>query len=108
MSNDLNGGVSAGCYTLTIVDASGAMLILNYTVGISAVFSVATTVTSNFNGFGISCAGAMDGRIEIVISGEGNFMYEFIFEGQMVGIDSVLENAAAGTYTVTVLDEGNC
>ncbi|WP_026231607.1 cohesin domain-containing protein [Neolewinella persica] len=106
--DDVAGGVTTGGYTLTVVDASGAMLIRNYTVGISAGFSVTTTVTSNFNGFGVSCGGAADGRIEIVISGQGNFMYEFIFEGQMVGVDSVLENAAAGIYTVTVLDEGNC
>ncbi|MFK8162357.1 MAG: cohesin domain-containing protein [Lewinella sp.] len=106
--DDVAGGVTAGGYTLTVVDASGAMLIRNYTVGISAGFSVTTTVTSSFGGFGVSCAGASDGRIEIDISGQGNFMYEFIFNGEMVGIDSVLENAAAGVYTVTVLDEGNC
>jgi hypothetical protein len=106
--DDVAGGVSAGGYTLTIVDASGAMLIRNYTVGITAGFSVTTSVTSTFNGFGVSCAGATDGRIVVEISGQGNFMYEFIFDGLMVGIDSVLENAAAGVYTITVLDEGNC
>jgi gliding motility-associated-like protein len=106
--DDVAGGVTAGGYTLTVVDASGAMLIRNYTVGISAGFSVTTTVSSDFNGFGVSCAEATDGRIVIAISGQGNFMYEFILDGQMVGIDSVLENAAAGIYTVTVLDEGNC
>lgn len=107
-SADVDGGVTAGGYTLTVVDASGAMLIRNYTVGVSAGFSVTTTVASDFNGFGVSCPGATDGRIVIEISGQGNFMYEFILNGEMVGIDSVLENAAAGVYTVTVLDEGNC
>jgi hypothetical protein len=107
-SDDVAGGVTTGGYTLTVVDATGAMLIRNYTVGITAGFSVTTTVTSSFNGFGVSCIGATDGRIVIDISGQGDFMYEFIFDGQMVGVDSVLENAAAGIYTVTVLDEGNC
>jgi hypothetical protein len=107
-ANDVAGGVTTGGYTLTIVDATGAMLIRNYTVGITAGFSVTTSVVSNFNGFGVSCAGASDGRIVIEISGQGSFMYEFILDGLMVGVDSVLENAAAGVYTITVLDEGNC
>ncbi len=35
-------------------------------------------------------------------------MYEFLLDGVMVGIDSVLENAAAGVYTVSVIDDGGC
>jgi len=44
----------------------------------------------------------------ITISGQGDFMYEFLLGDVMVGVDSVLENAAAGVYTVSVIDEGGC
>jgi hypothetical protein len=108
LASDVTGGVTTGDYTLTVMDATGASLMVNYTVGISAGFSVNTAVTSNYNGFGVSCAGSADGRIEIVISGQGDFMYEFLLNGAMVGMDSILTNAAAGTYTVTVIDAGGC
>ena len=108
LASDVTGGVTAGDYTLTITDATGAMLVMNYTVGISAGFSATVGVTSNYNGFGVSCAGSADGRIEIVISGQGDFMYEFLLGDVMVGVDSILDNAAAGTYTVTVIDAGGC
>ncbi len=108
IASDVTGGVTAGDYTLTITDATGAILMVNYTVSISAGFSVTAAVTSNYNGFGVSCAGSADGRIEIVISGQGDFMYEFLLDGAMVGMDSILPNAAAGTYTVTVIDAGGC
>ena len=108
VASDVDGGVTAGDYTLAVMDATGATLMINYTVGISAGFSVTTAVTSNFNGFGVSCAGTADGRIEIVISGQGDFMYEFLLDGIMVGMDSILTNAAAGVYTVNVIDAGGC
>jgi hypothetical protein len=106
--SDVTGGVTAGDYTLTITDATGAMLVMNYTVGISAGFSTTVAVTSNYNGFGVSCAESTDGRVEIVISGQGDFMYEYLLDGAMVGVDSVLSNAAAGTYAATVIDAGGC
>ena len=108
LASDVAGGVTAGDYTLTVTDATGASLTTSYNVGISAGFSVTTAVTSNYNGFGVSCAGNADGQIEIVISGQGDFMYEYILDGIMVGTDRILNNAAAGTYTVTVIDEGGC
>lgn len=106
--DDVEGGVTAGTYTLTVSDATGATLIRNYTVGISTGFSVTAAVDSDYNGFGVSCSGASDGRIVLTISGQGPFTYEYILNEQIVGVDSVLENAAAGLYTITVLDEGNC
>ena len=102
------GAVGPGNYTLTVADATGATLVRNYTVGVSAGFSITTAVTSNYNGFDVSCPDAADGRIVVTLSGQGDFMYEFVLDGQMVGIDSVLENAVAGLYTVTVIDEGGC
>jgi hypothetical protein len=108
LASDVTGGVGPGIYTLTITDATGAVLVKNYTVGITAGFSVTITTTTDYNGFSVSCPGATDGRIEIDISGQGDFMYEYVLDGVMVGVDSVLENAAVGVYTVSVIDDGGC
>ncbi|TXF89450.1 hypothetical protein FUA23_10820 [Neolewinella aurantiaca] len=108
IASDVTDGVTAGDYTLTITDATGAMLVKNYSVGISSGFSVSVSVPSDYNGFDVSCADAADGRIVIVISGQGDFMYEFLLDGEMVGVDSVLTNAVAGVYTATVIDAGGC
>ncbi|SER31446.1 cohesin domain-containing protein [Neolewinella agarilytica] len=101
-------GVGPGDYTLTVSDATGAMLVRNYTVGISAGFTVNASVVSNYSGFGVSCPDATDGRIVTTISGQGQFTYQYMIGEQIVGIDSVLENAAAGVYTLTVMDDGGC
>jgi gliding motility-associated-like protein len=101
-------GLTTGMYTLTIEDATGARLVRNYTVGITAGFSVMTRVTSDYNGFGVSCPDGNDGQIVIDISGQGEFTYEFILNDVIVGVDSVLNDASPGQYTITVLDEGGC
>jgi len=108
LAAEVTGGVTDGNYTLTITDATGATLTKNYTVGTTAGFSVGTVVTSDFNGFDVSCPDASDGRIVITISGQGEFMYEFTRDGAMVGVDSVLENAMAGDYVATVIGPGGC
>ncbi|MBC6995599.1 cohesin domain-containing protein [Neolewinella lacunae] len=100
--------VGAGAYTLSISDATGATLVRNYTVGVTSGFQVTASVVSDYNGFGVSCPDATDGRIVPVISGQSSYTFEYILGGQIIGIDSVLENAAAGTYTLTVLDDGGC
>ena len=101
-------GQPAGDYRLRITDATGASLTRDYTIGISAGFVADAMVTSDFNGFGTTCAGAEDGRIVITLSGQGDFMFEFTRDGSLVGTDSILDNAAAGTYLATVIDEGGC
>ena len=107
MTEDIS-GQTAGDYTLMVTDATGATLTINYTIGISAGFDVGVDITTDFDGFGVSCADATDGRIVITLSGQGEFMYEFLLGDVMVGMDSVLENAAAGVYTVSVIDDGGC
>ncbi|NJO86880.1 MAG: hypothetical protein HC821_02180 [Lewinella sp.] len=97
-----------GSYSVTIRDATGASLIRTYSVGLAQQFSVNATVSSNFNGFGVSCFGATDGRLVGVVSGLGVFTYEWLEAGQLVGIDSILANRAAGTYTLRVTSPAGC
>ncbi len=101
-------GVGAGNYEVTIRDATGAMLVRSYEVGNESGFSFTVAVTSDYNGFGVSCNKGTDGSIEITVSGTGTYTYEFILDDVVVGIDSVLENAAPGNYVVSVLDGNGC
>ena len=101
-------GQGTGDYRLVITDATGAMLVRTYSIGLSSGFSASASVTTDFGGFGVSCTDASDGRIVITLSGQGEFMYEFTRDGAMIGTDSILENASAGAYVATVIDDGGC
>ena len=98
----------AGDYTLTITDATGARLTKNYTIGIAAGFTVTATVTSNYNGFGVSCPDANDGTAVAVISGQGSFDFEWFRNDETVDTDSILNDAVAGTYLLIVTSGGGC
>lgn len=101
-------GVGPGEYTLSVQDATGATLVRNYNVEIAADFSITAEVTSDFGGFNASCADADDGQIVVSVSGQSTYTYMFLRGEELVGIDSVLNNATPGTYTVSVLDAGGC
>lgn len=100
--------ITNGDYTLTVTDATGAMLVRNYTVGVSGGFAVTASVTSNFNGFGVSCFDAADGRAVAVVSGQAEYDYEWLLNETTIGTDSILENVVAGTYMVLVTSSAGC
>lgn len=90
--------LSAGTYTLTITDDSSCSVIQSFTVGSSAPFTVSEVVTD------VSCNGLNDGAIDISISGNtGRMSYDWV--GGNVRQDT--SNLLAGTYTVTITDNGN-
>ncbi|MEO0340399.1 MAG: hypothetical protein AAF242_14460, partial [Bacteroidota bacterium] len=62
-------------------------------------------VTSDFGGFGVSCADASDGRLEVVAeNGVAPINFQWS-NGQNTSLISGLE---AGTYQVTATDAGGC
>jgi gliding motility-associated-like protein len=100
--------IGPGDYTLTITDATGATLVKNYTVGIAAGFVVFSEVTSNYSGFGVSCAGATDGSAVATISGQGDFDFEWFLNDTTVDTDSILNDVGIGTYLLIVTSAGGC
>ncbi len=106
VTEDLS-GVSPGTYTVRITDASGLVLVRQYTVTAQSNFSVSTQVTSNHGNFAVSCADATDGSAVANITGSGDF--DVVWEGNggpFVG--AALQNAGPGTYTATVTDDLGC
>ncbi|MEM1356759.1 MAG: cohesin domain-containing protein [Bacteroidota bacterium] len=100
--------VAAGDYTLTIMDATGATLVKNYTVGTTSGFSVNVVVTTDYGGFGVSCPESSDARLEATISGQGDFFFEWTRDDMMVGTTQSINAQSAGTYTLIVSDDSGC
>ncbi len=100
----------AGEYTVTVGEASGNTVEKSFSIGTSSMLSADITVLSNYNGFDVSCPGGADGRVRVdAENGSGeNYIYEWIRGDEMVGTEAVLEDARAGEYTVTVIDEAGC
>ncbi|PCJ82907.1 MAG: hypothetical protein COA57_12670, partial [Flavobacteriales bacterium] len=90
-------GLVAGNYNITVTDASSCISTASTTVGGgSGSMSVTTSTTDE------SCAGACDGSATATVSG-GTSPYNYVwstFDG--------LSPTCAGTYTVTVTDNGGC
>ncbi len=63
------------------------------------------TIIFDFNGFGVSCAGADDGSIQVLaLSGENPINYAWSNGAS----SALIQNLTAGTYTATVTDAFGC
>lgn len=101
--------VSEGTYTVIITDATGAQLMRTFDVETAMGFAVDAEVTSNFNGFGVSCPNDANGSLAATVSGMGTFSYEWRRNGSPIGDNSpTLTNVPAGEYTLIVTSDANC
>ena len=89
--------VTAGTYSYTVTDANGCTSTTSITVSEPTLLTAAN-VTSDFNGFGISCNGGSNGSITVSANG-GTAPYSG--DGANAGL-------AAGTYNYTVTDANGC
>ena len=90
----------AGTYTVTITDANDCTA--TNTTSISAPSAISISVTNTDD---LSCQGANDGSITVVVSG-GTGTLSVDWGSGMTG--TTLSNLAAGSYTPTVTDGNNC
>ena len=89
-------GVPAGAYTVTVTDAQGCTFIPNaFIVGAE----LAAAVTN------VSCFGGSDGAINLAVS-FGTGPYTFNWNTTPVQTTEDISNLKAGTYCVTVTDNG--
>ncbi|MBK8557492.1 MAG: gliding motility-associated C-terminal domain-containing protein, partial [Lewinellaceae bacterium] len=98
-------GLAPGNYTVTVNSPNG------YSATVQAVVTqlfpptLVATVTSNFNGFAVSCTGEMDGSAQVSVAG-GLSPYLYAWSNAAVTPD--IANIGLGTYSVTVTDANNC
>jgi len=102
--------LAAGTYTITVTDINGCQTTLTETLTEPADMTSVTSVTSNYNGSDISCAGASDGVITVVTAG-GASPYTYSWENAFGLVFSTLQSPSglpAGLYTVDITDQNGC
>ncbi len=97
--------IAAGIYIITVIDDHDC--IITDTAVVEAPFYLLgnTQVTTNYNGFGVSCYGYTDGEIQLNIS-QGTPDYDIMWNtGETT---ENISNLPAGVYWVTVVDQNQC
>ncbi|MBI5220184.1 MAG: PKD domain-containing protein [Bacteroidia bacterium] len=92
----------SGNYTVSVVDASGCIIVENINIGSPAALFATSTVVNE------SATGAGNGSITLVVTG-GTAPYSYQWSanaGAQTG--SAASNLSAGVYTVTITDFNNC
>jgi len=92
-------GLTPGTYTVTVTDTKSC------STSASVVVSQPTLLTLSHSKTDVSCAGALNGAIDLSVNGGiGNYNY---FWSNGVSTQD-LTNLTANTYIVTVSDQNNC
>lgn len=105
------GNLSAGIYELTVVDANGCTEQLN---GVEITqpetgVTISAINMSDYNGFEISCFGAQDGQIEVILSGgSGDYLYEWTGPNGFSSSTSTVDNLGPGIYELIITDTNGC
>jgi len=92
-----NAGLSAGNYNYTVTDANGCSASTSAIISEPTVL-VASTSTSNFNGYGVSCNGGANGSANVSATGG---VTPYSGNGNNAGL-------SAGNYNYTVTDANGC
>jgi len=104
-TSNLLSNLAAGTYTVTVSDAIPCQMVETITLTEPTAFSGNAVATTDYNGYNISCFGAVDGAIDLSVSG-GVTPYEYIWSDNSTIED--LNNIEGGFYIVTVTDANNC
>lgn len=71
--------------------------------GPRAPLSASASVTSNYNGYSVTCPGASNGQITVTASG-GNGSFQYSLDGGSYQASNVFTTASAGNHSVKVRD----
>lgn len=99
------GGLPVGTYLITVSDNFGNQLVLIGEISGPPPLSVSLDI-SDYNGYGLSCAGAGDGALQALPAGGGGAPY--VFSWNTGSNQPSLGNLPAGDYSVTVSDALGC
>ncbi|WP_209328934.1 PKD domain-containing protein [Lunatimonas salinarum] len=101
----------AGIYEVTVVDINGCtqsidgLEITQPETGIA----ISEVRVEDYNGFQISCFGANDGRIEVVLSGgTGDYTYSWTGPNGFTASSPSIETLLPGSYELTISDDNGC
>lgn len=95
-------GLVAGMYTVTVRDANGCTEPVQVNIIQPSPLTITPTALLN-----ASCNGLADGSVVAASTG-GTPGYQFSLDGITFSPNSLFQNLAAGTYTLTVQDANGC
>ena len=103
-----------GIYQVTVTDANGCNKQETYTIDQPNILSI-SDIKTDFNGFNVSCSGAVDGTIDITVSGgtpKADSTYDYVWtSADGSGFSATNQDQSglsAGTYLLTVTDRNGC
>jgi gliding motility-associated-like protein len=100
----------AGQYDIIVTDANGCSTSPSTSSFIIAPIQVivpAGTVTTDFNGFNVSCNGASDGIINASASG-GTGVFTYSIDGVNFQPSAIFSDLSAASYIITYKDANDC
>jgi len=93
-------GLTAGAYSVTVVDANSCTSISSQTITQPTAITVAGTPVN------VTCQGGNNGAVTTTITGGSGGPYNYLWNNGQTG--SSASNLVAGTYTVTVTNGAGC
>ena len=103
-------GLGPGTYKVEVTDSNSCKIEKSYTITEPTALAISETISSH-NGFNITCNGANDGSIDLLVSG-GTSVYTYnwtTLDGSgLVADDEDQTGLGQGTYKVVVTDQNSC
>ena len=97
--------LNSGYVSFTTTNAYGCIIVDSLYIPIPTALTSTASVTSSFNGYGVSCNGGSNGAASVTASGGvGPFTYSWTGGSTA----STASGLSAGSYTVTVTDANGC
>ena len=103
-----------GRYTVVVKDVNDCEETEFYDISEPPTLTLTNTLSSFDGGFNVTCSNALDGRIDITVSGgtikvgPPNYDYSWTGPNGFTSTSEDIINLSAGTYTVVVTDRNNC
>lgn len=91
---------NSGIFTLTVTDAEGCEFDFEMTVEAPEALKIESSILEN-----VSCAGAADGRLEVISAG-GTGERSYLWSNGAVG--PINDSLPTGVYSVTISDQNGC
>jgi gliding motility-associated-like protein len=95
----------AGNYTVTVTNSTNCTTIQNFTLTQPLILGASASVTSNYNGFNVSCINSTNGSAIVATTG-GTSPYSVLWSNGATTQNLI--NIGAGIYTVTITDSKSC
>ncbi len=95
-------GLSSGIYNISVADAAGCIASASVNIVQPPQLVIASSSFTD-----VSCFGGINGQISTTVQG-GSPLYTYVWSPAQATNSGILNNLAAGLYSLTVTDVNNC